>query len=202
MFRESELQNKYFWTFKEILEGGGEPSPAYQFTDENILAVVSAMEDYSTPLINELGEWVDTNVKKLVNLIVKRYINMYIITTETEDFPLEQTFNFVDKLFYIIEMTSPRYLTLLKAYSDSATKLLDPVKVTTNNKSRFNDTPQNSGSYETDPFTTNITFLDSVSQNEADTIMGRIRELESSYNNLLLIWSNEFKSLFLEEENI
>ena len=202
MFRESELQNKYFWTFKEILEGGGDPIPAYQFTDENILAVVSAMEDYSTPLINELGEWTDTNIKKLVNLIVKRYINMYIITTETEDFPVEQTFNFVDKLFYIIEMTSPRYLTLLKAYSDSATKLLDPVKVTTNNKSRFNDTPQNNGSYETDPFTTNITFLDSVSQNEADTIMGRIRELESSYNNLLLIWSNEFKSLFLEEENI
>ena len=202
MFRESELQNKYFWTFKEILEGGGDPIPAYQFTDENVLLVVSAMEDYSTPLINELGEWTDTNIKKLVNLIVKRYINMYIITTETEDFPVEQTFNFVDKLFYIIEMTSPRYLTLLKAYSDSATKLLDPVKVTTNNKSRFNDTPQNNGSYETDPFTTNITFLDSVSQNEADTIMGRIRELESSYNNLLLIWSNEFKSLFLEEENI
>ena len=34
------------------------------------------------------------------------------------------------------------------------------------------------------------------------TAMERIREIDESYNNLLLIWANEFNRLFLRRENV
>ena len=206
IYDECKYQKRYFWTLRECLEGGVHQEKAdFLFNQEDLLNVLLFMtgEGYTSELLNTDGDdWVNANYQKLSDLIVKRFLNSYCFWTDSEVFNVEKCINFFGKLFYLMEMTSPRYLTLLNAYSASQAELLSPVETKTTGSNRFNDTPQDEGDFANDEHTTNISQMESTIQNDLDSKMGRIREIESSYSNLLLQWSNEFEALFTEEANI
>lgn len=195
-----KYEERFFWSFKEILDPTSSKEE-FNLSNADILTIALAMPNYSSPLI-ENNNWKEANVSKLLDLIVKRFHSFICVETISSEFSIEKRNNFIAKLLAVVEMTSPRYLKLLELYTSQANNLLAPVKTESNSKNRFNDTPQNNGTYEEDPFTTNISFLDSISKTDVDTIMGRLREIEGNYNNVLLNWSNEFQSLFIEEDNI
>lgn len=204
-----KYEEKFFWSFEEILDYyvGDHDSQVYLYDNNDILNCLNEMigDGYHTTLATITQgniSWKNTNIRSLMDLLARRFIKKICYSSDSSTFKDVEAKEFMARLFYVCEMTAPKYEKLLELYASKASALLDPVKVETNAKNRFNDTPQNNGTYEEDPFTTNITFLDSISQNEVDTIMGRLREIESSYKNLLLDWSNEFESLFLEEDNI
>ena len=206
-YNECKYQKRFYWTFRECLEGGVHIDKAdFLFNNEDLLNVLTYMigeGGYSSPLYNGLsGEWSKDEYGALADLIVKRFLNEYCFYTESEEFDMEKCLNWFGKLFYVIEMTSPRYLTLMKAYSDSQDNLLSPVETKTTGSNRFNDTPQDEGDFANDEHTTNISEMENTIQNDLDSKMGRIREIESNYSNLLLQWSNEFESLFTEKINI
>lgn len=193
-------QERYYWTLKEILDPTDIKKP-YGLSNADILTIANSMSGYSTPLIVN-SNWANANYGKVLDLVVKRLWNHYVFYTSSEEFDSEKQKEFILNLLNVLEMTSERYLTLLKAYSDSKDLLLSPVKTTITGLNRFNDTPQDEGDFASDEHTTNLTEISNVTENDLDSKMGRIREIESSYNNLLLIWSNEFEPLFIEEENI
>lgn len=195
-----KYEKRYFWTLKEVLDPTNSKE-SYLITNADILSIANSMTGYTTPLI-ENASWKEANVSKLMDLLCKRFHEYIVVETSSPEFSVQKQKEFIAKLLAVCEMTSPRYLTLLKLYTEQANNLLNPVRTQTNSKNRFNDTPQNAGTYETDPFTTNISFLDSVSDTDVDTIMGRLREIEGNYNNVLLNWSNEFQSLFIEGDNV
>lgn len=195
-----KYEEKFFWRFREILDPTSSKED-YLLSNSDILTIVASMTGFTSPLI-ENGAWKKSEYGEVMDLVVKRFHNFYCVSSNSGEFPVKEQKNFIAKLIMILEMTESRFMSILGAYSEAKDKLLGPVKNITKSKNRFNDTPQNNGSYEEDPYTTNISFVDSESDFDSDTIMGRIREIEGNYNNVLLDWSNEFDSLFIEEDNI
>lgn len=195
-----KYEEKFFWRFREILDPTSSKED-YLLSNSDILTIVASMTGFTSPLI-ENGAWKKSEYGEVMNLVVKRFHNFYCVSSSSGEFPVKEQKNFIAKLIMILEMTESRFMSILGAYNEAKDKLLGPVKNITKSKNRFNDTPQNNGSYEEDPYTTNISFVDSESDFDSDTIMGRIREIEGNYNNVLLDWSNEFDSLFIEEDNI
>ena len=204
IFNPRRYEERYFWTFQEILNAGT-PKVSYLMTYEDIEDFVRSMvaSGYTTPIWDTTGTGsIKTQYRGVLDLVVKRFLGHYCFYTTSEDYPTNQAFNFMGKLIMVLEMTSPRYLKLLEVYETAKNQLLDPVEITTGGITRFNDTPQDEGDFANDSHTTNLTEDSRTTSNDLDTKMGRIKEIESNYNNVLLNWSNEFESIFLEENNI
>lgn len=200
IFNPIKYEERYFWNFKEVLDPTNAKSE-YNLSNSDILAIVATMTGYTTPLISQ-GAWVKSDYSKVVDLVCKRFWDHYFFYTESSEFSTDKQKNFIAKLLMILEMTSPRYLKLLEVYDSAKNELLSPVEIKTEGLTRFNDTPQNEGDFANDEHTTNLTEDSRSTTNDLDTKMGRIKEIESSYNNLILNWSNEFESLFIEEGNV
>lgn len=198
LFSPKKYEERFFWTFRELLDPTKE---AYQLSNSEILSIANSMTGYTTPLISS-GAWTNNNYAKVLDLVIKRFSEKYTFFTLSEEMDSKKKNNYIAKLLYILEMTSPRYLKLLEVYESQKDKLLDPVKITSGGITRFNDTPQDEGDFANDEHTTNLTEDTRETSNELDTKMARIKEIESNYNNVLLNWSNEFESIFIEEGNI
>lgn len=199
-FNHCRYEERFFWNFKEVLNPTGSKE-SYELSNADVLSIVSSMTGYTTPLISE-GAWTNANYSKLVDLVIKRFWEHYCFYTLSTEFPVDKQKNFIAKFLMILEMTSPRYLKLLEVYAGANDDLMNPVEITTSRLTRFNDTPQDEGDFANDSHTTNLTEDTGTTSNDLDTKMGRIKEIESNYNNILLNWSNEFESIFLEENNI
>lgn len=112
---------------------------------------------------------------------------------------------FVRKLINVFMNTYDRYSHILTIYKDKSDNLMDKVKQTTKNVARFNDTPQNAevgDEFEGDDHVTTINKNIGELESDTNTIMARIKEIEASYNNVILNWLKEFDALFLEEDNL
>lgn len=197
----SKYEIRYYWNLKEILARNKED---YQVNSEDLrtLLVSLIQAGFQTSVLNNEYEWTNDNYPEVLNLVIRRHITDYCVVSDSESYPGTSAKNFLAKLIYVLEMTTPRYTTLLNSYEESRENLLNPVIIKTTGINRFNDTPQNEGDFANDSHTTNLTEIENKTENDADTAMGRIREIEENYKNLLLIWSREFESLFLSEENI
>ena len=94
------------------------------------------------------------------------------------------------------------YEALYREYESNKDKLMDAVKVETESTNYYNETPQNDGFYGDEGHATNTSKNDYSSENDFDTPIARLKEIERDFSNLLLKWSNEFEPLFIEEGNI
>lgn len=200
IFFSDRYDKEYFWTLKEILDPENTLEP-YQLNSEVVIDIVETMTGYTTPLISE-GEWTNENYGKVIDLVIKRFWKHYGMSTKEDIFDYKLQKQFIAKLLSILEMTSPRYLTILQAYEDSKEELLSPVKVKVSGITRFNDTPQDEGDFANDAHTSNLTEDERTTENDLDSKMGRIREIEGNFNNVILNWSREFESLFVEDMNL
>ena len=174
LFSPFKYENRYYWTFRELLDPTKE---GYQLSNSEILTIVASMTGYTTPLISE-GAWTNPNYAKVLDLVIKRFNDKYTFFTLSEEMDTKKKNNYIAKLLYILEMTSPRYLKLLEVYESQKDKLLDPVKITSGGITRFNDTPQDEGDFANDEHTTNLSEDNRETSNELDTKMARIKEME------------------------
>ena len=197
----SKYEIRYYWNLKEILARNKED---YQVNSEDLrtLLVSLIQAGFQTSVLDNEYDWTNENYPKVLDLVIRRHITDYCVVSDSEAYPATPAKNFLAKLIYVLEMTTPRYTTLINSYEESRENLLNPVIIKTTGINRFNDTPQDEGDFANDSHTTNLTEIKNKTENDADTAMGRIREIEENYKNLLLIWSREFESLFLSEENI
>lgn len=109
---------------------------------------------------------------------------------------------FVTNLANIFLSTYERYKKLLDSYSAKASSLLGQISSTNTNKTRFNDTPQDSSEtfFDDDEHTTNVTLNESTISSDGSTPMARLEEIRNLYANLYNDWCNEFDSLFYIED--
>lgn len=205
-----KYETRYYWTLQEALNSitGNTDIKDWNFNASEVLESISTMytnTGYFPSVVQLSGGvlvWSNTHYEKVMDLVMKRYREHYVFWTKDDQPNPDKGEVFVSKLIYLLEMTAPRYLKLLEVYASASAQLLNPVEITSSGTTRFNDTPQDSGDFSSDSHTTNLTEDSRTTTNDLDTKMGRIREIESSYNNLLLNWSNEFDKLFIEEANI
>ena len=205
IFNPIRYEERFFWTFKEVITGNNTPLADFLYNCESLYPILEDMisqDGYSTPIWDSLNDEVKVDYRGVLDLVVKRYLEHYCFYTDSNELDPVKAKNFIAKLIQVLEMTAPRYLTILKAYKDSQNALLDPVRISNSGITRFNDTPQDEGDFANDEHTTNLTEDTRTTENDMDSKMGRIREIERSYSNILLNWSNEFEGLFIEESNI
>lgn len=200
IFNPCRYHEKFFWSLKEALDPNSSKE-SYQLNNADLLTIINSLSGFTTSVIVNQN-WANENYAKVIDLVISRFNSYYCFATLSPEYSLSKRNEFATKLIKVLEMTSARYLKLLEVYASASQKLLDPVKIETSRLTRFNDTPQDEGDFANDEHTTNLTEDTGTTKNDLDTPMGRIREIAGNYQNLILEWSNEFKGLFIEEDNI
>lgn len=106
------------------------------------------------------------------------------------------------RLVSIISRTEPYYKSLLDAYADAQTHLMDDIKALSKNTIKYNETPQNydnSGTYEGDDHLTNFTKTEGENSSPLTSKIMRLKEIQDHYKKVMDDWVNEFHCLFYEE---
>lgn len=201
----SHYKINYFYTLHEALhhlnDEFGEP---YIDNLEWLSVLVSACPKAEIFTMSPAG--FKPYIADLLERIYCTYYNHYCIKTEDATLKVEDVIIWLRKLVNIILNTYDRYAVLLKAYDDNKNKLMDKIKSVTTGIAVFNDTPQNAGTDEEfgDDTThrTNINKNRGESETDGNTLILRIKEIDDSFRNMMMIWLHEFDKIFYEEGNI
>ena len=119
-----------------------------------------------------------------------------LTSSECNKIALEHLQKFIN-VFY---NTYDYYSTLLGLYETNKTKLMDKVKSITDNKVKFNDTPQmdNVPTFVGDNYMTNYTHSEGTNESDIAPVMTRLREIQEDFKNVWNDWIYEFRRLFIE----
>lgn len=163
-------------------------------------------------LVDKYDEYLGTN--NLQSLLTDNYVEEmwqqlyvwfrreYAIKVEEGVDRMDAEAEFLSILCNKIADSYDYYTTILKIYNDNKNKLMDKVKSIATGSTRFNDTPQNSGTFDTDPYTSNITQNEGTTESDLKTTMERIKEIQDSYRDFLGEWAKSFRNIFIERRNI
>lgn len=162
-------------------------------------------DNCSNIYISESFDNLDTTYFPLVwQILMARHWKDYIAKvgyffpeTLEDDFEADFTSGEEDWLTFFIQKyyeTSERYLTLLGFYSTYKDNLMGQISST--NKVKFNDTPQNGGDFDNDGHLTNITTTEMSS--DMLPLINRLDEIQKLYRNTIKEWADEFEGLFMK----
>lgn len=151
-----------------------------------------------------------TIYNQLLSLILGKYNDHAIIKVDVpfnteinNEMVMEQFAKWVNKLIALLNDTHDYYMTMLGAYADAQSKLMDDIKATSKNKVKFNDTPQNpnsAGVYEGDNYITHFTATEGETSSELMSKIMRLKEIQDNYKDLMSIWVRDFERIFYQEE--
>lgn len=151
-------------------------------------------------------------IKDIVNVLMQvvydRHAYDYVYGIEYDYCNTEPTIDqsafkaAMNNIINVINMTLPRYLPILQSNAKFSEDPVARVGSKTTGVNRFNDTPQDSGLYDDDSHSTNISESESVSEIDSGSIVSRLDELFKGFRSIILEWSNEFNSLFYKEEQL
>lgn len=80
-------------------------------------------------------------------------------------------------------------------------QLLDKLVTVSESESRFNDTPDTSGTHDTSDYTSNLSKGKNTITSDAGTALERLEEVRRKYNDYYNLWAKEFDRLFVSELN-
>ena len=161
------------------------------------------------------AKYLDDTSNDLLNLIVERYWDEYVLESE-EEYPLNESLmgypdiqykvrRFIAKMFNIIQFTYPKYSVLLKAYDDERANLTAKLERITDGTAtqRNNDTPQDGGDFSDDEHTSFISQgkVDNTESWDSEPIIDRLDKISRLYHKVMEEWLDEFKDLFVEGGN-
>lgn len=193
----------YFDLNQAYIELAGEEYHPYSHNDFTWFDLISDNWENS-PLIKDVSS-LKAHVVELLDNIMVRYGSHYIgYVGNANDVSeiLKLVRGFWENVQFIISMTYDKYATLLNIYSTNLSKLMDGIKSTQSSTSRYNDTPQESGEYDDEDHTTSLTIGSGESTTEGASKIARIKEIQTSFDNVMLEWVKEFDRLFIEEGNV
>ena len=149
---------------------------------------------YSSPELFGLSESCNTMWKKY---LWPKFWNQYVCFTDNDDIPDDNAAKvFADDAGVImawLRSSDEKFKLTIANQEANKDKLLGQIKTT--NISRFNDTPQNSGSFE--DVTHNTTVTKSESATDGGTLLARLNEVEEKLKRLYDDWSNEFRQFII-----
>lgn len=109
---------------------------------------------------------------------------------------------FLQNLVSILTETYDYYHEVLGAYATQKAHLLDRVGSSSGVTTKYNDTPQEGGDYTGDPYISSITNVAGTTEEDRDTPMARLHEIEVLYRDVLDDWARRFDQLFILRSNI
>ena len=170
----------------------------------------------------ELDSWSFSDEgKAIINSVIERYYDWYcfeILVNPLADSDSEinkKTMQFFTQFINVYNNTYDKYVSLLSNLANLKNSLISgkdnsfhsETDTTGNGLNRFNDTPQNSGTFDDDMHTTNLTETETsgnseTTGNNVNNDLYNVEKLEllnRKYQNVMLDWSNEFRRLFYME---
>ena len=121
------------------------------------------------------------------------HLKDYVIRTENEDTVDQAYVDWMTDFVYILDLTYNKYKKLIELYQSEENNLMKQLEST--GVVKFNDTPQNTGNFEGDDYTTNVSTT--TSKTDSGTIISRLSEIRALYDDIYTAWSNEFKHFFI-----
>ena len=121
------------------------------------------------------------------------HLKDYIVRTENEDTVDQAYLDWMTDFVYILDLTYNKYKKLIELYQSEENNLMKQLEST--GVVKFNDTPQNTGNFEGDDYTTNVSTT--TSKTDSGTIISRLSEIRALYDDIYTAWSNEFKHFFI-----
>lgn len=108
---------------------------------------------------------------------------------------------FVRKFASVYRFTEEKYMVLLNLYGEHRNKILKRLDSTVSKEltHKVNDTPQNSGHFELEDYTSiyEATNENTKTVNNPETLMTMLSEVEDKYMNVIGDWVKEFEHLFI-----
>lgn len=105
-----------------------------------------------------------------------------------------------------LEMTWEKYSTLYNLYAGNLARILagSQISVSTQSVGKFKDTPEANIDPTSDGYNTNVTTTTTTttSEDSRDTVVARLREVREKIDDIMDLWTDEFKDLFVYENNI
>ena len=118
----------------------------------------------------------------------------YTDDDEVADDDSEKVFsNFIGPIIAWMTSSDTKFSLLISNQEANKTKLLDQIKSSSVN--RFNDTPQNKGTFEDNEHNTNVTKTENAT--DGATLLARLNEIEDNLKRLYEDWSNEFRKFII-----
>lgn len=118
----------------------------------------------------------------------------YTDDDEVADDDSEKVFsNFIGPIIAWMTSSDTKFSLLIANQEANKTKLLDQIKSSSVN--RFNDTPQNKGTFEDNEHNTNVTKTENAT--DGATLLARLNEIEDNLKRLYENWSNEFRKFII-----
>ena len=121
------------------------------------------------------------------------HLKDYVVRTENEDTVEQAYVDWMTDFVYILDLTYNKYKKLIELYQSEENNLMKQLEST--GIVKFNDTPQNTGNFEGDDYTTNVSTT--TSKTDSGTIISRLSEIRALYDDIYTAWSNEFKHFFI-----
>ena len=206
-----------FYSLEELYKEFCEVSNTLPYTNLNLKEISDLIFSAPAPSypINLGGDnivslWKEVYARFYKEPIFKLTLKPYIdIPSFSEagfkEFVLKEFQQWFLRVVSIISRTYPYYNTLLGAYGDAQTHLMDDITASSINTIKYNETPQNdnsSGTYEGDNHLTNFTKTEGENSSPLTSKIMRLKEIQDHYKNTLDDWVNEFHCLFYEEGDI
>lgn len=118
----------------------------------------------------------------------------YTDDDEIADDDSEKVFsNFIGPIIAWMTSSDTKFSLLISNQEANRTKLLDQIKSSSVN--RYNDTPQNKGTFEDNEHNTNVTKTENAT--DGATLLARLNEIEDNLKRLYENWSNEFRKFII-----
>ena len=147
------------------------------------------------------GEYNSLTLENLWKRIYNKHHNDVIIINRENNLNEEEIKSFLYAFTSRFENSYDKYSVLLGFYDAKKQHLMDKLNSTIEFNSKYNDTPQDVGNMNSDPYTTNTTRTKSTTESDSNTLMARLNEIQNSYRNLYMDWVNEFDGLFVDHLN-
>ena len=144
-------------------------------------------------------------VAPVINIFGQRYALHYIVYYDYNATDAEKAQAVMGALWVLLgalSSTYEKYYPILKAYKDKEAALLAKVGITSSAVSRFNDTPQNTGLYDDDSHTTNITQSSGTTESDNVTPVLRLEEIRRYWRNIQNEWIDEIGRITCEGDNL
>ena len=200
MFYDWKYRTLNYYTLYDLIrhyEGTTMNSTSYQLGLEQPGEFPALIQKMYSSFIPE-SHLDDAIMQPITNTLWCKYfanghLKDYVVRTENEDTVEQAYIDWMTDFVYILDLTYNKYKKLIELYQSEENNLMKQLEST--GVVKFNDTPQNTGNFEGDDYTTNVSTT--TSKTDSGTIISRLSEIRALYDDIYTAWSNEFKHFFI-----
>ena len=210
------LKKIKYWTYQEVLDAIGSwpyseemPNGKTPVSSWLKTLLTSANLSYNIIGLNSAitSTIADAIVDTLMQIVYNRHYDDYIYSVrmgfeQSHELNADDINRVLNKIINVLNNTAPKYIPMFQAVKDNTDNLVKKAESIASSDTRFNDTPQNDGSFEDMDHATTTNHFESSASADTGSVMDRLSAMFDNFRAVILDWSNEFNQIFLADIQI